>query len=812
MNTIFRKEYKHYFGTYLGWAVAALLLLCSGFVTVLYGFVYGDRDIGYALRAMQLPLVLLLPLIPSTLWSREKREGTDRLLFSLPFRTHQLVLGKYAAATVVFVLPTLLFLVMPVVYSLFGEISFLSAYSALLGYLLTGCATLAIGCFCATFSRRAWVSYLSSALVCLLLYFLPVVTVISDWIPWLALFLVAVPLVLVGWVLFSATRRPLLAIAFDLVSVGACLVWYLLNPFHFARTVGRVLIATNPYEAMNGFLGGFFSLSSLVALLAAILGFLLLTGLRLSLLRRGRSGHAWSFQIAPVYRKTGLLAAILTLVLLVGVSAPLLMERLPMSIVSPDVSGEETFVPDPTLLDQAAALKEPITVTLLVSGGENAADRNLLSFLRSVAEQSDRITVEVRDPDTIKHHPLAANARNMSILVESEARSRVIDNAELYFYYDSYGGMKIPAESYATYVNQLFSSTEADATTVQSYISTYLSARFDGSARLSSALTYVTATDVPELVVLGGEGTAGMDSDLVARLYDAQYNLSTVETLTALPATCDLLYIHVPTRDFDESELSALSDYLSGGGKLVLSTHYAYLPDLPNLQAFLASWGMSVPDGSTYLCEGDADYTLSTSLPYAILPHISSESRLTGDFSDSAMAILPHPILSTATEGVVHTSWLYTSSKGYYLIDQKDEVAGPAAPEEADAQAGEEKGTGSDTESGDGASSDRSEAAQYAFGVLAERGEGSVLWIGAGDFLTTMADYYSGGGNFTLAQNALDALTAHTSTALTCDSTVINTSILSIPDGAFFLWIVLLALLPIATLTVGVVAVKKRRK
>ncbi len=816
MNSIFRKEYKHYFIGAVGWLTTTLLLLAAGLMTVLYGFVYGDRDVGYVLRAMQLPLILILPLISAGLWSRERRGGTDRLLFSLPVRTRQIVLGKYAAATLTFLLPTALLLVLPVIYSLYTEVAFLSAYSALLGYLLTGCATLAVGFLVSTFFRRAWVSYLVTVGVCLLLYLLPVVAVLFAWLPWLALSLAAVFALLVGLAVFLATRRLLVAVAFDGFALGALTTAYLISKDAFASAIDRVLVDTNPYEAMNAFSGGFFSLSGLLSLLAVIALCLLLTTLRLALFRRegGEGTLVLSFKIAPVYRKTAVLSCVTVLLILATACLPALAGLLPMSVTTPDVSGEETFHPDPTLLDQVAALSEPVTLTLLSEGGESTADRTLLYFLHLVAEKSEHVTVEVRDPETVER---AAGARNLSILVESGKRYRLIDNAELYFYYDAYGGVKIAAENYSAYLNQLLSSTGADSETVQSYLATYLSARFDGSARLSSALTYVTAAEVPEVWVLVGEGASGMDSDLVALLYDAQYDLRALESVKALPDSCDLLYIHAPTTDLSDEDCAHLEGYLSSGGKLILSTHYGYLSDLPRLRSLLAAWGMSVPEDSTYLCEGDADYTLSTSLPYAILPHIGSANRLTGNFTGNAMIIMPHPITLTETAGVSLTPWLYTSPKGYYLKPEKEEEpAGPpgvsgTSPAASD-ESGEsgESGTGGESTEGS-ATATRSEAAQYHFGVLAERGEGAILWIGAGDFLTTMADYYAGGGNFALALNAFDALTGHASLAVSVESAVINTAILDVTDGAFFLWIFIFLALPITTAILGTLRVKRRR-
>ena len=147
MSAIFKKELRVAFGGMFGYAVTAILLFFMSAFTVVFNLLSGYPDFSYPLVAMHWVLVVLIPFMTMRSVAEERHSRSDRLLYSLTIRMHRVVLGKYFAMLVLFLIPTAAAALYPLILSFFGEISLVGAYTCLLGYILLGGALIAICMF-----------------------------------------------------------------------------------------------------------------------------------------------------------------------------------------------------------------------------------------------------------------------------------------------------------------------------------------------------------------------------------------------------------------------------------------------------------------------------------------------------------------------------------------------------------------------------------------------------------------------------------------------------------------------------------------
>ncbi|HTN77328.1 MAG TPA: Gldg family protein, partial [Pirellulaceae bacterium] len=116
-----------------------------------------------------LPLVMLLyiPSITMSIWSEERRQGTDELLLTLPADDFDIVVGKYLAAAAIFT-ASLLFSQLSnfaVLVSLtLGELDVRLLFATYLGYWLMGLAMLAIGMVASFLTSNLSISFVLGAL------------------------------------------------------------------------------------------------------------------------------------------------------------------------------------------------------------------------------------------------------------------------------------------------------------------------------------------------------------------------------------------------------------------------------------------------------------------------------------------------------------------------------------------------------------------------------------------------------------------------------------------------------------------------
>ena len=98
MKAIFKRELASYFRSPIGWVVIALFALIGGSYFSIFMSTSGKVDIRSELDLLQIFLVIIIPIMTMRLFSEEKKNGTDILLYTSSVSMVRVVLGKYLAA------------------------------------------------------------------------------------------------------------------------------------------------------------------------------------------------------------------------------------------------------------------------------------------------------------------------------------------------------------------------------------------------------------------------------------------------------------------------------------------------------------------------------------------------------------------------------------------------------------------------------------------------------------------------------------------------------------------------------------------
>ncbi len=484
------------------------------------------------------------------------------------------------------------------------------------------------------------------------------------------------------------------------------------------------------------------------------------------------------------------LITLLLLAVLIAVNA--LMTLLPSSVAKPNVSGGSTFQISGTTLDWLEKLKEPVTLYLICQGGRASADGDLYTFLQKYEEATDKITLEVIDPNK---NALFIDAyggtwpANLSVIVESQARYRIIDNTSLYYYrfYDSSYGEEIVMSPSEYQEMQEYLSAADSTGQMQVMLAAGTTAYFDGESRVTNAINYVTQEKVATAYLLTGNGTKSLDRSLSDLLTQSCYELRTTLTVEALPDNCDLLIVNAPTSDLSDPEATALATYLANGGKLFLTTSYS-VAKLEKLNGVLQPYGLSYHKNHGVLCDGNPAYYLSDSsaaYEYLFRAHINSEHAATGSFDGEFIIAIPHAITVSETDGVGVTSWLYTSGAGYVQT----------------------------TDTTTGAMTQLGEKGEYTFGAIAEKGETTIVWITSPLKNISAYDATAEGGNHDLILSAFNQMTGIGHDGITLASREIDTATLAVTATGFAVWsLIFVILLPVSVAVTGGIVWYQRKK
>mgnify|MGYP001082570166 CR=1 FL=1 len=277
MLAIYKKELKVYFSGLFGYLLIALCLLFAGVFVALMHLIAASADYAMSLVPMQWVLIILVPFLSMRAIAEERHNRTDLLLYSLPLRSSDIVIGKYLAQLTLLGVSLLPMALYPLLLATMGDISLAAAYVALLGYALMAAALIALcTCLSSLFENQVVAAVVSIA-VLLALYFLPSILSLLPAAPIFSFVVCLLLCALIGLLIWHATKSLFCGILFAAIPAIAASVALIAAPRFFDNLAVRVLSAVNPFTRYGGFTYGHLDLPATVCYLTFIGVFLFLT-------------------------------------------------------------------------------------------------------------------------------------------------------------------------------------------------------------------------------------------------------------------------------------------------------------------------------------------------------------------------------------------------------------------------------------------------------------------------------------------------------------------------------------------------------
>lgn len=448
--------------------------------------------------------------------------------------------------------------------------------------------------------------------------------------------------------------------------------------------------------------------------------------------------------------------AVTAVVLAILVAVNILVSALPKTLTQHDISSTKLYSITSNTKVVVNALDQDVTIYWIVqSDEEDDVIENLLGKYESLSEH---IKVIKKNPDvfpTFAQQYTSEAVQNNSLVVECGERSRFISYSDIYLY------------------DTNLSSYSYDMS-------------FDGEGAITSAIDYVVNEDQPRIYVLEGHGEAELPPAFSGQIEKDNIELSGFSLLTAdaVPEDADGILIYAPSSDISTQEKDLLTEYVSGGGKLLVMAGPTEDGTLTNLYSILADYGVETADG--VVVDTDREH-FAFQAPYVLLPDLADSEITAPLIEESYYAIMPisQGLLvedADAVTPLLTTSELsFSKAAGYALSSYEKEegdVDGPFT---------------------------------LAVSVAAEN-EGEIIWFASSHFLDDMYNAYSSGANLDLAMNALSSVTGE-SEAVAIRSKSLNYDYLTISNSASsFLKTVMIAVFPLAYLGIGICVIVERRK
>lgn len=145
MIAVLKHELRSYFHSLTAYVFGAFLLLFIGLGSMLYNIQAAVSNFEFVLNFSSLIFVVIVPILTMRVIAEERKQKTDQLLYALPISTVQVIIGKYLALLILFLIPLAIISIYPLIFSQFGDVYLLTAYGSLLAFFIMGAALIALG-------------------------------------------------------------------------------------------------------------------------------------------------------------------------------------------------------------------------------------------------------------------------------------------------------------------------------------------------------------------------------------------------------------------------------------------------------------------------------------------------------------------------------------------------------------------------------------------------------------------------------------------------------------------------------------------
>lgn len=263
MKAVFKHEVSLYYHGLMAYVFAAFLLEFIGIGAMLYNINSAMANFEYALGTFSIAFVGLVPVLTMRVMAEEKKQKTDQLLSLLPITSTDIVLGKYFAMALVFVLPMLVACVYPVIFSFYGDVYLPTSYGALFAFICLGLALIAIGMFISSLTESQGMAAGIGVVVMLFLYYsATLANYISSQV--FNVVVLVVLAALLGLLVRKLTNSDVAGLGVFLAGAAALAVTWFVKPEALTGLLPDMMQKLSPFERLYTFVNGVFDVTGIV--------------------------------------------------------------------------------------------------------------------------------------------------------------------------------------------------------------------------------------------------------------------------------------------------------------------------------------------------------------------------------------------------------------------------------------------------------------------------------------------------------------------------------------------------------------------
>ena len=277
MTAIYKRELKSYLTSMVGYLFIFFVLVLTGIYFSAYQLSAAYPKFETTLSAVTFVFLIGVPILTMRVLAEERKQKTDQLLLTAPVSVGNIVTGKYLALVTVYAIPILVLCTYPLIMSKFGTVDFGTAYTAILGFFLLGCANIAIGLFMSALTESQVIAAVLTFVLLFAFYMMNGIssffskTSMSTCVTFGLLILAAAIIV------YTMIKNVLISAAVGVIGEVILVIVYLLKNSIFEGGIQKVLDIFNLSGHFDNFTNNIFDIKGIVYFLSVIAVCLFLT-------------------------------------------------------------------------------------------------------------------------------------------------------------------------------------------------------------------------------------------------------------------------------------------------------------------------------------------------------------------------------------------------------------------------------------------------------------------------------------------------------------------------------------------------------
>ena len=187
MGAVFRRELRAFFTNPIGYVVLAVLFCVSGYFFFQYNLSTNSADLTNVYVKLFSVVLLTLPFLTMRLFSEEKRQKSDQALLTAPVGLTGIVLGKFFATLLLYIIGLSITLVFAIVVAMGNAIpDWTMIIGNFLGLALVGGLIISVGVFVSTLTESQVIAAIGALAISLLLMFVDMLGSLFANFAWIA--------------------------------------------------------------------------------------------------------------------------------------------------------------------------------------------------------------------------------------------------------------------------------------------------------------------------------------------------------------------------------------------------------------------------------------------------------------------------------------------------------------------------------------------------------------------------------------------------------------------------------------------------